>query len=121
MPPKTFQDAEVGQPCHPPSAILIHRPSLKSIYDHATNLEFAADFTSAFHLYLEATDVFLRLSRSNATNPEIQAQCKVRAKKAIQRAEKIKQASKTPGAKIGTIAAPIDSFGAGEECAASSM
>ncbi|KAG8221254.1 hypothetical protein J3R82DRAFT_1418 [Butyriboletus roseoflavus] len=92
MPPKTFREAE-------------------SIYDRATNLEFVADFESAFHLYLEATDAFLHLSRSATATPAFQAQCKASAAKAIQRAEKIRKASKTPGAQISVVAAPIDSFG----------
>ncbi|KAF8554920.1 cysteine proteinase [Imleria badia] len=87
--PKTFQEAE-------------------SIYDRATKLEFAAAFSSAFHLYLEATDAFLHLSRSSAATPTFQAQCKAKAAKAIQRAEKIKKASKT----LGVVATPVNSFGA---------
>ncbi|KAH0829129.1 hypothetical protein J3R83DRAFT_2605 [Lanmaoa asiatica] len=93
MSPKTFQEAE-------------------AIYDRATNLEFVAEYTSAFHLYLDAADAFLHLSRSTGVTPLFQAQCKANAAKAIQRAEKIKQASKTPGAQIGVVAVPIDSFGA---------
>ncbi|KAF8141175.1 hypothetical protein EV363DRAFT_1203663 [Boletus edulis] len=92
-PPKTFQEAE-------------------SIYDRATKLEFAAEFSSAFHLYLEATDAFLHLSRSSVATPAFQAQCKARAAKAIQRAEKIKKASKTPGSQLGVVLAPVNCFGA---------
>ncbi|KAG6381977.1 hypothetical protein JVT61DRAFT_605 [Boletus reticuloceps] len=92
-PPKTFQEAE-------------------SIYDRATKLEFAAEFSSAFHFYLEATDAFLHLSRSSVATPAFQAQCKARAAKAIQRAEKIKKASKTPGSQLGVVLAPVNCFGA---------
>ncbi|KAF8416131.1 hypothetical protein L210DRAFT_2571527 [Boletus edulis BED1] len=113
-PPKTFQEAEVGHPCRPQRTNFVDQLLPKSIYDRATKLEFAADFSSAFHLYLEATDAFLHLSRSSVATPAFQAQCKARAAKAIQRAEKIKKASKTPGSQLGVVLAPVNCFGAGE-------
>ena len=115
--PKTFQEAEVGLPCHPNERILLINSSLpKSIYDRATKLEYAAEFSSAFQLYLEATDAFLHLSRSSAATPAFQAQCRAKAAKALQRAEKIKRASKT----LGVVTAPVNSFGPGE-CLRDSM
>ncbi|KAI9568796.1 hypothetical protein HD554DRAFT_2021606, partial [Boletus coccyginus] len=80
-------------------------------YDRATKLEFAAKFSSAFHLYLEATNAFLHLSRTAAATPAFQAQCKANAEKAIQRAEKIKEASKAPGAQLDVVAPPVNAFG----------
>ncbi|KAG9312146.1 hypothetical protein JVU11DRAFT_7434 [Chiua virens] len=94
--PKTFQEAE-------------------SVYDRAIKLEFAAEFQPAFNLYLEAADAFIRLSRSATSSLLFQAQCKENASKALQRAEKIEKASKTPGAQIGPVAASINSFGANHQ------
>lgn len=84
-------------------------------------MEFAAKFSSAFNLYLEATKAFLHLSRTTAATPTFQAQCKANAERAIQRAEKIKEASKTPGAQLDVVAPPVNAFGLGEDSEVSSM
>ncbi|KAF9243195.1 hypothetical protein BU15DRAFT_72388 [Melanogaster broomeanus] len=94
--PKTFHDAE-------------------SLYNRATRSELASDFTTAFQLYLEATEAFLHLSRSPALTPTLQARCKTSAGKALERAEKIKKASERPGARIEVGAVPINWFGVDQQ------
>ncbi|KAF9228468.1 cysteine proteinase [Gyrodon lividus] len=94
--PKTFQEAE-------------------SLYDRAAKSELASDFTTAFRLYLAATDAFLQLSRSATSTPTFQVQCKANAGKALKRAEKIKKASERPGAAIRVGVVPINWFGVDQQ------
>ncbi|KAJ7650562.1 hypothetical protein FB45DRAFT_730213 [Roridomyces roridus] len=82
MPPA--EDAEV---CGDTESRFYSDGLYKAIYAKAVKAEVSKDFDSAFRLYIKAAEAFLHLSRSVTRERE---KSKASAKKALERAEKIK-------------------------------
>lgn len=63
---------------------------LQTIYAKATKAELAQNYDNAFRLYVQATELYLHLGRTNTLGERDKANCKAQAAKALDRAERIK-------------------------------
>ncbi|KAI0317408.1 hypothetical protein OF83DRAFT_1058748 [Amylostereum chailletii] len=90
--PAAAAEAEV----RPPSPVLrpyANKPApVQHLYTTATKAELKRDFDTAFKLYIKAANAYLTLSRSASEGDARQALWRKEAGKAVERAEKIKEA-----------------------------